>query len=49
MEALPVVPHAAVPEVSKGKVYLNQKKNVPIEIDYDLLNTFRAISHTALF
>ena len=28
---IPVVPHEAVPEVSKGKVYINQKKNVPIE------------------
>ena len=32
MYTLPVVPHEAVPEVSQGKVYINQKKNVPIEI-----------------
>ena len=29
---IPVVPHEAVPEVSKGKVYQNQRKNVTIEI-----------------
>ena len=38
----PIVPHKAVPEVSKGKVYI--KKNVPIGIDCDLLNTFHSIS-----
>ena len=31
-EGLPVVPHEAVPEVSKRKVYVNQKKHVPIGI-----------------
>ena len=28
---IPVVPHEAVLEVSKGKVSINQRKNVPIE------------------
>ena len=32
---IPVVPHEAVPEVSKGNVYVNQKKNVPREIVRD--------------
>ncbi len=27
---IPVVPHKAVPEVSKGKVYITRRKNVPI-------------------
>ena len=46
---MPVVPLEAVPEVSKGKVYINRKKNVPIGIDGDLLNTFHSISHATLF
>jgi len=33
-----------VPEVSKGKVYMNQKKHVPIGIDGDLLNTSQSMS-----
>ena len=37
---LPVVPHEAVSEVSKGKVHINQKKNVPIRIVYDMLEHF---------
>ena len=44
---IPVV--EAVPEVSKGKVNINQKKHVPIGIDCDLLNTFQSISHATLF
>ena len=28
---LPVEPHKAVPEVSKGKVHITQNKHVPIE------------------
>ncbi len=28
---IPVVPHEAVPEVSKGKVHITQNKHVPIE------------------
>ena len=28
---LPVEPHEAVPEVSKGKVHITQNKHVPIE------------------
>ena len=36
----PVVPHEAVPEVSKGKVYLNQKENEPIEIVCDMFDHF---------
>ena len=44
-----IEPHEAVPEVSKGKVYINLKKNVPKEIDCDLLNTFIVISHATLF
>ena len=43
------VPHEAAPEVSKGKVNINQKTNVPIGIDCDLLNTFHLISHATLF
>ena len=46
---VPVVPHEAVPEVSKGKVIRNQKKHVPIGIDCDLLNTFHSISQATLF
>ena len=39
-----------MPEVSKGKVvYINRKRNVPIGIDCDLLNTFHSISHATLF
>ena len=30
-EDIPVVPHEAVPEVSKGKVHITQNKHVPIE------------------
>ena len=45
---IPVVPHEAVPEVSKGKVHITQNKNVPIGIDCDFLNTFHSISHAAL-
>ena len=37
---LPVVPHEAVSEVSKGKVHINQKKNVPIRIVYDIFEHF---------
>ena len=37
---LPVVPHEAVPEVSKGNLYINQKKNVPIEIVRDMFEHF---------
>ena len=37
---VPVVPHEAVPEVSKAKVYLNQKENVPIEIVCDMFDHF---------
>ena len=44
-----LVPHEAVPEVAKDKVYINQKKDVPIGIDCDLLNTFHSISHATLF
>ena len=40
---LPVVPHEVVPEVSKGKVNINQKKHVPIVIDCKFLNTFHSI------
>ena len=29
--SLPVEPHEAVPEVSKGKVHITQNKHVPIE------------------
>ena len=56
---IPVVPRKAVREVSKGKVYIyihvNQKKNVNIGIDCDLLNTLQSIStshsisHATLF
>ena len=59
---IPVVPRKAVPGVSKGKVYIyiyniyvNQKKNVNIGIDCDLLNTLQSIStshstsHVTLF
>ena len=28
---IPVEPHEAVPEVSKGKVHITQNKHVPIE------------------
>ena len=41
---LPVVRHKAVPEVSKGKVYINQENIVPIGIDCDLLNTSHSMS-----
>ena len=41
---VPVVLHKAVPEVSKGKVYISQKKNVPIGIVCDLLKTSHSIS-----
>ena len=37
---IPVVPHEAVPEVSKGNVYINQKKNVPREIVFDMFEHF---------
>ena len=37
---IPVVPHEAVPEVSIGKVYRNQKKKVPIEIVCDMFEHF---------
>ena len=37
---LPVVPHEAVSEVSKGKLHINQKKNVPIRIVYDMFEHF---------
>ena len=30
-EKVPVEPHEAVPEVSKGKVHITQNKHVPIE------------------
>ena len=52
---IPLVPHEAVPEVSKGKVHINQKKNVLIGIDCDFMNTFHSIStshsisHATLF
>ena len=43
-QSLPVVRHEAVPEVSKGKVYIyiyiNQKKNVPVEIVCDMFEHF---------
>ena len=39
---IPVVPHEAVPEVSKGKVHITQNKHVPIGIDCDFLNTFQS-------
>ena len=48
-EYITVEPQEAVPEVSKGKVYRNQKKHVHIGIDCDLLNTSISISHTTLF
>ena len=32
----------------KGKAYTNQKKNVPVGIDCDALNTFHSISHATL-
>ena len=44
-----------MPEVSRGKVHINQKKNVPIEFDCDLLNTSHSLptshstSHATLF
>ena len=31
MYGIPVEPHEAVPEVSKGKVHITQNKHVPIE------------------
>ncbi len=34
------IPHEAVPEVSKGHVYKNQRKNVPIEIVCDIFEHF---------
>ena len=34
---IPVVRHKAVPEVSKGKVYINQKKDGPIGSVCELL------------
>ena len=37
---IPVVPHEAVPEVSKGKLHINQKKYVPIEIVCDMFEHF---------
>ena len=37
---IPVVPHEAVPEVSKIYLYKNQKKNVPIEIVGDMFDHF---------
>ena len=37
---VPVMPHEAVPEVSKGKLYKNQKKSVPIGIDRDFVEHF---------
>ena len=48
---LPVVPHEAVPEVSKNYLYINQKKNVPIEIVGDMFDHFalRATSIRATF
>ena len=30
-DTIPVEPHEAVPEVSKGKVHITQNKHVPIE------------------
>ena len=45
---LNIAPHEAVPEVSKGKVHITQNKHVPIEIDFDFLNTFHSISHATL-
>ena len=39
---LPVVPHKAVPEASKGKGYINQKDTVPIGIDCNVLNTYHS-------
>ena len=30
------MPHEAVPEVSKGKAYINQNKNAPIQIGCDM-------------
>ena len=48
---IPVVPHEAVPEVSKNYLYINQKKNVPIEIVGDMFDHFalRATSIRATF
>ena len=45
------MPHEAVPEVSKGKVHINQKKNVPIEIVRDMFEHFalRATLFAELF
>ena len=43
---IPVVPHEAAPEVSKGKVHIAQNKHVPIEIDCG--STFHSISHVTL-
>ena len=37
---IPVVPHEAVPEVSKGNLYIKQKKHVPIEIVRDMFEHF---------
>ena len=31
IKEIPVEPHEAVPEVSKGKVHITQNKHVPIE------------------
>ena len=45
---IPVLPHDAVPEVSKGKVHITQNKHVPIGIDCDFLNTFHSISRATL-
>ena len=45
---LPVVPHEAVPEVSKGKVHITQNKHVPTEIVCDFFNTFHSILHATL-
>ena len=41
---IPVIPHKAVAEVSKSKVYRNQNKNVLIEIVCVVLDTSHSIS-----
>ena len=48
---IPVVPHEAVPEVSKGNLYINQKKHVPTEIVRDMFEHFalRATLFAELF
>ena len=48
---LPVVPHEAAPEVSKGNLYIKQKKIAPIEIARDMFEHFalRATLFAELF